>query len=258
MWAFSGKSETLETRMKEAAVASQSCHVFEGPSGLFPRLSEEQACFRQEHYELHKAWKRGLVDNEEFRRSRRRWTAIRRAYRKQLVVYRHREGLKHKTLVTHMEVGGVQTEDRSKWEEGASQHATSKYEDEEMRIVNNSCIEELRGRAEWAASLDPSRECPITMALVLRARSRLKEGRAVGADGISCTVLKSLAWTSLRVILCTFQALYRREVESPESWRLLRVSLMLKDAKIRRFAETRALAVSSTFSKWYAWPHIAA
>eukprot|EP00959_Pyramimonas_sp_CCMP1952_P123159 2574785-Pyramimonas_sp.AAC.1 len=134
--------------MKEAAVASQSCHVFEGPSDLFPGLSEEQVRFRREHYQRHRDWKRGLIEEEEFNRSRRRWTAIRRSYRRQLIVYRHREGLKHESLVTHME------------------HAKSKYEDEEMRILNNSCLEELRVRADWAASVGSSgpRECPISMA----------------------------------------------------------------------------------------------
>eukprot|EP00959_Pyramimonas_sp_CCMP1952_P234451 4898878-Pyramimonas_sp.AAC.1 len=70
-----------------------------------------------------------------------------------------------------MEVGRILTEHRSKWVEGLSQHAKSKYEDEEMRTLNNNCLEELRFRADWAASLGSSgpRECPISMAVLLRA-----------------------------------------------------------------------------------------
>eukprot|EP00959_Pyramimonas_sp_CCMP1952_P311249 6513830-Pyramimonas_sp.AAC.1 len=34
--------------------------------------------------------------------------------------------------------------------------------------------------------------CPIDMGLLLRARARLREGKATGLDGISASVLKAL------------------------------------------------------------------
>eukprot|EP00959_Pyramimonas_sp_CCMP1952_P122760 2566098-Pyramimonas_sp.AAC.1 len=67
--------------MKEAAVASQSCHVFEGPSYVFPRLSEEQVRFRREHYQRHRDWKRGGSLRRRSSKGVGRGTAIRRSHR---------------------------------------------------------------------------------------------------------------------------------------------------------------------------------
>jgi len=88
------------------------------------------------------------------------------------------------------------------------------------------------------------------MHVLCKARARLKNGKAPGADGISATVLKSLRWESLRVVLATFQKLYTRELTPPDSWKEILATLMLK-GKERRFSQTRTLALNSLLNKWY-------
>eukprot|EP00959_Pyramimonas_sp_CCMP1952_P373498 7822227-Pyramimonas_sp.AAC.1 len=90
-------------------------------------------------------------------------------------------------------VDGVKTEDRIAWERALQQHGLNRYADSSQKVANDECVRKLLQEAE-ATSLDGN---PITMGLLLRARARLKMGRAVGADGIGASLLKALPWTSM-------------------------------------------------------------
>ena len=133
-----------------------------------------------------------------------------------------------------------------------------KEEDHSIRVNPNVDPEEFRRRCEHTQaekttpfSRNGSFSCPLDMGLLLRARARLREGKATGWDGISASVLKALPWEALRHVLVCFQRLYQRQIVSPDSWRRILVSFMLKGPKARSFDETRALAMLSVFGKWF-------
>eukprot|EP00959_Pyramimonas_sp_CCMP1952_P389619 8164558-Pyramimonas_sp.AAC.1 len=78
-----------------------------------------------------------------------------------------------------MMIEGVLTQDVSKWEEALRQHVLHRYSSEAHRRDTNSCLEELR---DTCGSIGVSRNtvgaCPIDMGLLLRARARLRDGKA--------------------------------------------------------------------------------
>eukprot|EP00959_Pyramimonas_sp_CCMP1952_P283947 5935455-Pyramimonas_sp.AAC.1 len=76
------------------------------------------------------------------------------------------------------------------------------------------------------------------MGLLLRARARLRGGKATGLDGISASVPKALPWEALRHVLVCCQKLYERQIVSPLAWRRILVSFMLKGPRARSFDET--------------------
>eukprot|EP00959_Pyramimonas_sp_CCMP1952_P037043 775181-Pyramimonas_sp.AAC.1 len=83
------------------------------------------------------------------------------------------------------------------------------------------------------------------MQVLCRARSRLRVGKAVGVDGISAQMLRSLSWEALRVGLECFQRRFWRLADGPGSWKIIRASIRLKNGKDKKFAESRTLAVNS-------------
>eukprot|EP00959_Pyramimonas_sp_CCMP1952_P166398 3477787-Pyramimonas_sp.AAC.1 len=64
-----------------------------------PRWSEEHVQIRQVHYALHMLWKRGDVDEETFKSSRRRWNKVRRARERECIEYAYRDGRKRTPIV---------------------------------------------------------------------------------------------------------------------------------------------------------------
>ena len=198
------------------------------------------------------------MEEEEFRRSQRRWRQVRRDIGRARVLYRNREGVKRKPKATQMKIEGELTQDVSRWEEALRKHGLLRYSSVQHQHDTNSCLDELRRRCEHTQaekttpfSRNGSFSCPLDMGLLLRARARLREGKATGWDGISASVLKALPWEALRHVLVCFQRLYQRQIVSPDSWRRILVSFMLKGPKARSFDETRALAMLSVFGKWF-------
>eukprot|EP00959_Pyramimonas_sp_CCMP1952_P259734 5430697-Pyramimonas_sp.AAC.1 len=69
-----------------------------------------------------------------------------------------------------------------------------------------------------------STKCPLDMGVLLQTRAKLKVGRAVGSDGVSAAMLKTLSWEALRLVLQAFQSLYQRQIVTPDSWRKIWVT----------------------------------
>ena len=212
-----------------------------------PSMTKEEVEVRNEHYLKHKQWKKGEITIEELRKSRRVWSKVRRQFRSRQVQYQFREGKKTRKHITHVTIDGVKTEDRISWERALRLHGLSRYADVSKKFDNDESVRKLFEKAEAT----PLCGNPITMGLLLRARARLKIGRAVGADGIGASLLKALPWTSLCMVLQAFQKLYARSSVTSQEWRMLCVTLLPKKNGALCFNETRAIVLLSVFSKWY-------
>eukprot|EP00959_Pyramimonas_sp_CCMP1952_P449322 9408114-Pyramimonas_sp.AAC.1 len=64
------------------------------------------------------------------------------------------------------------------------------------------------------------------MALLLRARARLKTQRATGPDGVPCEILRSLPWCTLRLIQKLFDKIIKLMTPYQHSWRQILISFM--------------------------------
>jgi len=50
------------------------------------------------------------------------------------------------------------------------------------------------------------------MGVLLQTRAKMKVGRAVGSDGVSAMMLKTLPWETLRLVLQALQSLSQRQI----------------------------------------------
>jgi hypothetical protein len=89
------------------------------------------------------------------------------------------------------------------------------------------------------------------MGILMRARAKLKVGRAVGKDGISASMLRCVPWSALCSILKAFRKLFTLEFDTPSVWRSICIALMPKHQRATDFTEMRALSLLSVMSKWY-------
>eukprot|EP00959_Pyramimonas_sp_CCMP1952_P307533 6437081-Pyramimonas_sp.AAC.1 len=144
-----------------------------------------------------------------------------------------------------MVIDGELCEDRSKRKEDMTRVARAKYSKSDRLAMNLATLEQLRVQADVARACSTHTSSPITMHVLCRALSRLREGKAVGADGISARMLPSLSWDALRVVVDCFQRRFWRLAEAPASWKFIRASIMLKNGKGQKFDESRTLAVNS-------------
>lgn len=100
--------------------------------------------------------------------------------------------------IKHLVVEGRETEDREEWKEEIDKFVRSKLSSKEVRDSNYNMLEEIRKRAEQ--DLQTSYVVGVSLALLFRARARLKTQRATGPDRVPCEVLQSLPWCTLKAI----------------------------------------------------------
>ena len=216
-----------------------------------PRWSDEQVEIRQAHYALHKLWKRGEVEEEIFKSIRRRWNKVRRARKRECIEHAFRDGRKHTPHVRILIIDGVPCSDRSKWTEALRRHGLTKYASDVEKSLTVQCLRELKKRAEEDMRSEGCAKCPLDMGVLLQTRAKLKVGRAVGSDGVSAMMLKTLPWETLRLVLQAFQSLYQRQIVTPDPWRKILVTVILKNKLKCSLDDSRGLVLLSVFGKWY-------
>jgi hypothetical protein len=191
------------------------------------------------------------VDEETFKCSRRRWNKVRRARKTECIEHAYRNGRKRTPIVRSLIIDGVPCTDRSKWTEALRRHGLTRYSSEDEKSRTVQCLRELRKRAEEEMRKEGSTKCPLDMGVLLQTRAKLKVGRAVGSDGVSAAMLKTLSWETLRLVLQAFQSLYQRQIVTPEPWRKIFVTVILINKLKCPLGESRGLVLLSVFGKWY-------
>eukprot|EP00959_Pyramimonas_sp_CCMP1952_P183223 3830623-Pyramimonas_sp.AAC.1 len=81
------------------------------------------------------------------------------------------------------------------------------------------------------------------------ARSRLRTRRALGPDGISVELLKSLSWRSVRFISRVFSDIFNGLRPTPREWQEVYLTLKPETNKLETLRQTRNLLVGNTLAK---------
>ena len=140
----------------------------------------------------------------------------------------------------------VESQDREQWGPQLQRHMAEKVQDSRARAQTAAALRALRDRL---AGCPPSSK--LSMSVLLRARAKLKAGKAPGPDHVTVTMIKNITWASLRRVLVGFQMMYERRIPCPEGWREISATLMPKEAHIEDLKDTRVLCMQSVVMKWY-------
>ena len=109
--------------------------------------------------------------------------------------------------------------------------------------------EELDARDEKCRSKEKSggsQGPKSTMSVLMQSRASFSDGKAVGIDGISADVFKSIPWRALQKIYLV------QNKEEIEAWLRNIIVLIPKKRTMNRFGwQTRGICVQSVVAKWY-------
>ena len=115
---------------------------------------------------------------------------------------------------------GGKKSDRQKWKEEVERYSRKKYQDDGMNAKARKELQEWeessrRQRSETGESQEPK----LTMSVIMQSRASFSIGKAVGVDGISAKILKSIPWRALQKIKKAFERRYTGEnKEEIETW----------------------------------------
>ena len=89
----------------------------------------------------------------------------------------------------------------------------------------------------------------LTMSVIMQSRA----GKAVGVDGISAEILKSIPWRALQKMKKAFELRYiGQNKEDIDTWLRNIIVLIPKKKVIDRLeGQTRGICVQSALAKWY-------
>ena len=257
---ISGDGRTEQTRWNGSVcltpsqigtkILGQSELIGEIPSknDLIPKVSEKYVVVRTRALTMRRRWKVDDCTLEELKEARKEYRKEKRIHKRHILEYEFRPGVQRRTYLMTLVIDGEETWDKGKWVEALRKHGLGSYTSEAERARTNTKIEDMRRCMQEGEFSDYQ---PIDIGLFMRARSRLKAGKAVGKDNISVSMLKHIPWSACLVILRCFQHLFKREASVPEEWRQICIQLMPKSPKTCEFSDTRALSLLSCFSKWY-------
>ena len=91
------------------------------------------------------------------------------------------------------------------WKEELERCSRNKYQDEEMRMKARKELDKWEKRRRHRGGAGESREPRLTMSVIMQSRASFSNGKAVGVDGISAEVLKTIAWRALLKIKKAFE-----------------------------------------------------
>ena len=142
-------------------------------------------------------------DGDELKMARRELTKQRRKYRARRIMQEVQK-VKNKQTACHglyCRKEGGKTSGRQQWKEELERYSRIKYQDEEMRIKAKNELEEWkeRNRIKRGAT-EGSQEPKLTMSVIMQSRASFSTGKAVGVDGISAEIPKSIPWRALQKI----------------------------------------------------------
>ena len=187
---------------------------------------------------------------EEKKRFRSEINLLRRRYRRDVAAWKcplNRRKTRHH--IKHLVVEGQETEDRDVWREELGSFCRNKLSSEQIREENSRMMKEIQEKAR--EELRSSTYSTITMALLGRARARLRTQRATGPDRVPCEVLKCLPWTVLRNIRRLFDDMLHMCTPYPSSWRDILISFMPKLPGITDLKDGRLLCMQNAIARWY-------
>ena len=154
----------------------------------------------------------------------------------------------------HCEKEGGKPSDRQKWKEELERYSRKKYLDDEMNAKAEKEFEEWEERSRRQRRYrGESQEPKLTMSVIMQSRASFSNGKAVGLDGISAEILKSIPWRALQKIKKAPERRYIGEDEEEiETWLRNIVVLIPKKKVIDRLeGQTRGICVRSVLAKWY-------
>ena len=140
-------------------------------------------------------------DGDELRMAKRELTEQRRRYRTRRIM-QEMQKVKNKQAACqalYCEKEGETTSDRPKWKEELERYSRNKYQDEEMRMKARKELDEWEERSRsrregTGGSQDPR----LTLSVIMQSRASFSNGKAVGIDGTSVEILKSIPWRALQ------------------------------------------------------------
>ena len=93
----------------------------------------------------------------------------------------------------------------------------------------------------------------LTMSVLVQSRASFSNGKAVGVDGISSEILRTLPWRALQKIKNAFDLRYKGQSKvDTETWlRNIIVPIPKKKVIDRLECQTRGICVQSVLVKWY-------
>ena len=154
----------------------------------------------------------------------------------------------------HCEKEGGKTSDRQKWKEELERYSRKKYQDDGMNAKAKKELEEWEERSRrQRRDSEGSQEPKLTMSVIMQSRASFSNGKAVGIDGISAEIVKSIPWTALQKIEKAFERRYTGEnKEEIETWLRNIIVLIPKEKVIDKLeGQTRRICVQSVLAKWY-------
>ena len=144
--------------------------------------------------------------------------------------------------------------DRQKWKEEVERYSRKQCQDDGMNAKARKELQEWeessrRQRSETGESQEPK----LTMSVIMQSRASFSIGKAVGVDGISAEILKSIPWRALQKIKKAFERRYTGEnKEEIETWLRNIIVLIPKKKVIDKLeGQTRGICVQSVLAKWY-------
>ena len=144
-------------------------------------------------------------------------------------------------------IGEEKVQDRERWWEEVKR-VGEEDKDVEERTRSETLLQDLRGQIRTTGV---PQEALLTMAIVFRARARLRAGKATGPDGLGAEILRELPWRTVRALVIFFNSVFIGERLPPRSWCETLTSLMPKCMEGCTVDNTRKLAVESVVKKWY-------
>ena len=148
----------------------------------------------------------------------------------------------------YCENGKRTTCDMQKWTEELERYSKSKYQDERKRMKAKKELEEWKEKAnEQKTGAGEQRAPRLTMSVVMRSRASFSNGKAVGVDGMSAEILKTLLWTALQKMRNAFEFRYKGpNKEDIETWLRNIIVLIPKQKVVGRFeGQTSGICVQT-------------
>ena len=92
----------------------------------------------------------------------------------------------------------------------------------------------------------------LTMSVLMQSRASFSTGKAVGIDGISAEIIKTIPWRALQKIRRVFKLRYvGSNKEEIQSWLRNIIVLIPKKKMIKLMGQTRGICIQSVLAKWY-------